>query len=456
MTRWLAAMVVVLGVVASACTGGRTVGPSSSSSAAPRATTTTRPPGDTFDTLSVFDVTEGDWWVTVAHSTAIVRAQIGPKLESVEIVGRGRFELREAAASSVLLGELPDEVIRMLWPAEPTSLYPRVRPLREGQDMVLAVAPLVFDQGIVSSDTYAVVFGEDGVFRDPTELDLDVLVTESAVLGSAVDAQLRPSRDEALVRTRLVVRVEPTEAVSPQRLLGWDYVDVTVRTLEVLYDPDGVWLRFDPSIASGFTLRLAPDEAQEWLEDPRSRVVWLSQAAAPGGDGRLAWVPSGGRLEVLADVPVEDPAGTIEAALRRSDRASRQQESAWEVTVRSLPRLARPGQEPLGLTPEESEARYWQAREEDIVVEVDGYRVVFDTWFFAQLDELGRVAVYDADGNLVVEGPFEEVLEAVESGDPDDTLFVARDASGREVVGVRWSQINDAVTDLLAEYGLGE
>ncbi|HHC07956.1 MAG TPA: hypothetical protein ENK55_04490 [Actinobacteria bacterium] len=116
--------------------------------------------------------------------------------------------------------------------------------------------------------------------------------------------------------------------------------------------------------------------------------------------------------------------------------------------------LYRPGQEPPGLTPEEREARYWQAREEDIVVEVDGYTVVFDTWFFAQLNELGRVAVYDADGNLVVEGPFEEVLEASPESTVDRRVWIVRDSEGREVLRFPMAKVHEAVTELLAEYGL--
>ncbi|HHC09534.1 MAG TPA: hypothetical protein ENK55_12625, partial [Actinobacteria bacterium] len=392
------AAVVVVAVASVACVGGGADGPSPSTSLPPRITTTTTTtlPEESVDALSVFDMTEGDWWLTVARAAVIVTAEIGPKLETVEIVGRGRFELREAGVASVLLGEPTGEVIRLLWPAEPSPLYPGVRPLQEGREVVVALAPFVFDQGIVSSEVFGVVFGEDGVFRDPGELDLDALAAGAEVLGSSLESQLRPSRDQALARSRLVVRVEPVEAAPPQRFLGWDYVDVTVRTLEILYDPDGVWVRSDPALAVGFPLRLAPEEARAWLADPRPRVVWLSQAAAPGGDGRLAWVPSGGSLEVLAEVPTEDPAGEIEAARGRLRRASLQEEAAWAETVRSLPVLYRPGQEPPGLTLEEAEARYWQAREEDIVVEVDGYRVVFDTWFFAQLNELGRVAVYDA------------------------------------------------------------
>jgi len=112
------------------------------------------------------------------------------------------------------------------------------------------------------------------------------------------------------------------------------------------------------------------------------------------------------------------------------------------ITVTTTTTLAPP--------PVDVDERYWEMRERDIEIVQEGRRIVFDTWFFAQLDDLGNVFVYEGD-ELVFSARVADSLVENEASD-----FAIRDPESGDVIArIRRQEFDAAVDAIAEEFGFG-
>jgi len=101
------------------------------------------------------------------------------------------------------------------------------------------------------------------------------------------------------------------------------------------------------------------------------------------------------------------------------------------------------------LAPVEVDERYWAMRERDIEIVQGDRRIVFDTWFFAQLDDLGNVSVYEGGESVLTARVADSLVEN------DNSDFAIRDPETGDVVARISRQEFDAAIDAIAEeFGL--
>jgi hypothetical protein len=110
------------------------------------------------------------------------------------------------------------------------------------------------------------------------------------------------------------------------------------------------------------------------------------------------------------------------------------------ITVTTATTLAPP--------PIDVDERYWEMRERDIEIVQNGRRIVFDTWFFAQLDDLGNVSVYEGD-ELVFSGRVADSLFENAASD----LAIRDPANGDVIARISREEFDAAVDAIAEEYG---